>query len=439
MAGPSKAAPKRSAGAPKRSPSAAPLSKRAASSGSQPSGDGTRRTDGGRIGLDRRAAWFSAALILFVVFTSLELFSQHPRNDAFETLQPRDPRWWFTSLELNATRRLPRVEGDLNAIGVAPETRQVWMVGEGGLVLHSPDGGETWERQALAPSGKGSAAAPAAARLAPGAGAAQDRTLATNPLDAVATFAFLAAPPEGSPLGKRGSENGPIQQQAPQAQAPPTGTVASGSPAGPLSPEQQGGAQQGLEQQTAPPKAAPATAGGAAGASAASTKPKAGAKAAPSPPVKTPKAGPRTGKTAKPAAPAGPSRAPVSAAQPAAGPVGVTGALDLGAEDVENTAKANLYAGRRRHLGWIRGQQPRQCCLRSCPSGSGLPEVHLLRQAARCLSAARQDAHLPRDLGRVRRCHLEGSQGVRGRSGQSPRTHRRALARQRPQGLDRLP
>ena len=263
---PSKAAPKRSAGAPKRGLSTPPSSKRAASSGSQPSGGGGGWTDGGRIRLNSRAACFSVALTLAGVFTFLAIFSQHPRTDAFAKLEPRDPRWWVTPLELNATRRLPRVEGDLNAVSGAPGTRQVWMVGEGGLVLHSPDGGETWERQELAAPGKGSAAAPAAARLVPAVDAAETRTLSANPLDTVATLAFLAPrlnpPPQPNNSAR---EKLPIQQQPPQAQAPATGTGAT---------------------------------------------PKAGATAAPPQAGKASKAAPGTGKKARPAAPAVPSRHP---------------------------------------------------------------------------------------------------------------------------------
>jgi photosystem II stability/assembly factor-like uncharacterized protein len=341
---------KRSAGAPKRGPSSSP-SRSTGSSGSHASGGGAARTDGGGTGLDRRAAWLSAALVLAVIFTSLEIFSQHPRTDAFASLKPKDLRWWFTPVELNATRRLPLVEGDLNAIAVAPGTRQVWMVGEGGLVLHSPDGGGTWERQDLAPSGRGSAAAPAAARLAPAADATQVPTLSANPLDAVAALAFLAAPPEGS----AGQEKAPRPPPQAQAQAPATGTDASGggAPAGVGS----SGSKPGFEQQTTPSSAAPAAGGATAGAPAASARPKPGVQAAPLLTGQASKAAPGTGKTARPAAPASPPRTPVTAATSAAGTVRVSGTLDEAIADVEDITKANLYAVQFLDAahGWIAG------------------------------------------------------------------------------------
>src|SRR5262245_57880937 len=53
---------------------------------------------------------------------------------------------WATSpLEWNAFQRLPVVTGDVN--GAFAVGQHVWVVGAAGLILHSPDGGRTWESQ----------------------------------------------------------------------------------------------------------------------------------------------------------------------------------------------------------------------------------------------------------------------------------------------------
>src|ERR1051325_1210971 len=53
---------------------------------------------------------------------------------------------WLTSpLEWNAFQRLPVVTGDVD--GTFAVGQKVWVVGASGLILHSADGGRTWERQ----------------------------------------------------------------------------------------------------------------------------------------------------------------------------------------------------------------------------------------------------------------------------------------------------
>jgi len=76
---------------------------------------------------------------------------QGPRPQAFE-----DPAvltstaWWAYPVEWNAPERLPRVNGDLWDVTVQPGTGRVWVVGGGGLVLHSDDDGATWTQDTLA-------------------------------------------------------------------------------------------------------------------------------------------------------------------------------------------------------------------------------------------------------------------------------------------------
>ena len=54
--------------------------------------------------------------------------------------------WWAYPLERNAFKRVV-VRGDLNAVQALPDGSQLWVVGSGGLILHSADGGATWKQR----------------------------------------------------------------------------------------------------------------------------------------------------------------------------------------------------------------------------------------------------------------------------------------------------
>lgn len=87
-----------------------------------------------------------AVLLLFLGVTFIA-FTQPPR---LITSQPpgfleRIVYPW----ETNSFKRLPIVIGNLNDVFVLPNSQLVWVVGDGGLILHSPDGGITWEQQFL--------------------------------------------------------------------------------------------------------------------------------------------------------------------------------------------------------------------------------------------------------------------------------------------------
>ncbi len=96
-----------------------------------------------------RVVWCAAAVALFAVLTFLAAL-QHPWPDAFHSPGAFSWAWWFHPLENNRTLRLPRVVGSLQAVS-APRAGQVWVVGDGGLILHSGDGGGTWKRQHVVP------------------------------------------------------------------------------------------------------------------------------------------------------------------------------------------------------------------------------------------------------------------------------------------------
>lgn len=85
-----------------------------------------------------------AVLLLFLGATWVA-FTQTPR---FNALQPPSlSERLFYPWETNAVKRLPIVIGNLNDVFVLPDTQLVWVVGDGGLILHSKDGGMSWVQQ----------------------------------------------------------------------------------------------------------------------------------------------------------------------------------------------------------------------------------------------------------------------------------------------------
>lgn len=75
---------------------------------------------------------------------------QAPRPAALASpaaFAPGDPDWWRHPLESNPTLRLPAIQGNLRGVHALADGQRVWVVGEGGLILHSADGGATWRQQ----------------------------------------------------------------------------------------------------------------------------------------------------------------------------------------------------------------------------------------------------------------------------------------------------
>ncbi|MDF3012002.1 MAG: hypothetical protein K0Q78_206 [Cellvibrio sp.] len=83
-------------------------------------------------------------LLLFLMATVVA-FTQLPRFNALQP--PTFAERLFYPWETHAFRRLPIIIGDLNDVFVLPDSQLVWVVGNGGLILHSKDGGITWVQQ----------------------------------------------------------------------------------------------------------------------------------------------------------------------------------------------------------------------------------------------------------------------------------------------------
>lgn len=89
---------------------------------------------------------------------------QPPHPDLLRQVGPWDmakPDWWLYPREANAFKRRV-IQGDLHAITTLPGSAHLWVAGQGGLILHSDDGGAHWEQQypatAAAPPGKAASA-----------------------------------------------------------------------------------------------------------------------------------------------------------------------------------------------------------------------------------------------------------------------------------------
>lgn len=99
--------------------------------------------------------WFSrerliCVAVAFLLFLGLTLAArvQRPRSDPYAAVRFPDWNWWTFPVERNAFSRTPDIVGTLHQITGEYNTKQYWAVGRGGLIVHSADDGETWERQA---------------------------------------------------------------------------------------------------------------------------------------------------------------------------------------------------------------------------------------------------------------------------------------------------
>ena len=94
--------------------------------------------------------WALLALVFLLLLGSTWFAArQAPHPDMFRPVGNWDVGsldWWRYPLERNAFRR-QIVRGDLGAVYLLPGTQTLWAVGSGGLVLRSDDGGQTWAQQ----------------------------------------------------------------------------------------------------------------------------------------------------------------------------------------------------------------------------------------------------------------------------------------------------
>jgi len=93
----------------------------------------------------RRARVRTAFVILAV--SSMIAFFQSPRPLTDPVEDPSVLNWLAYPLELNPLMKAHHISVDLNGIFHLSGTGHVWIVGNGGLILHSMDNGKTWGRE----------------------------------------------------------------------------------------------------------------------------------------------------------------------------------------------------------------------------------------------------------------------------------------------------
>jgi hypothetical protein len=97
--------------------------------------------------LPRRVHWFVTAAI--AVISSGIAVLQDPRPDPFTSPALLTVDWWKYPRERNAFKRVHALTAKLNDVHAVRGTEQVWAVGNGGLLIHSQDGGRTWRQDSI--------------------------------------------------------------------------------------------------------------------------------------------------------------------------------------------------------------------------------------------------------------------------------------------------
>ena len=99
-----------------------------------------------------RLTYLVAAAILFVFFTLIALV-QSPQPGPRPTAGVFDSAFWLYPIVINDIKLLPEIvingastSPNLNAVWASADGNNVWLAGDSGVLLHSADGGRTWER-----------------------------------------------------------------------------------------------------------------------------------------------------------------------------------------------------------------------------------------------------------------------------------------------------
>jgi len=92
----------------------------------------------------RKGLWYGGLIALFVAFSYLA-FSQKSRLNPYADVSLFERV--FYPIERNGFARLPLITGKINAVYAIPNTTVIWLVGDGGLILHSADNGHTWQQK----------------------------------------------------------------------------------------------------------------------------------------------------------------------------------------------------------------------------------------------------------------------------------------------------
>ena len=88
--------------------------------------------------------WIATALVIAIAATFLA-YNQRPYPYPLQERSWSD--WFLYPTEKNAFARLQYIPANLNDVFALPGTNKVWAVGDNGMIVHSDDGGLTWEQQ----------------------------------------------------------------------------------------------------------------------------------------------------------------------------------------------------------------------------------------------------------------------------------------------------
>ncbi len=149
------------------------------------------------------------SLVLLLALSSWFAATQPPHPDMFRPIGNWDVTeadWWLHPLERNAFRRTV-IGGNLNDVFALPDSKRVWAVGDGGLIVHSDDGGRTWRQQRprVEPDPAGARAGAASLLPISSAHAADAKSAAQQPM-------------QQQPMQQQPMQQQPMQQQQVQQQ-----------------------------------------------------------------------------------------------------------------------------------------------------------------------------------------------------------------------------
>ena len=89
------------------------------------------------------------ALLLVVLATATTTYfaeTQTPRPNPLTPIGGFSD-WFINPIEQNAFKRLPVITNDLIGVFALPDSDLIWAVGVDGMIIHSTDGGNSWEHQ----------------------------------------------------------------------------------------------------------------------------------------------------------------------------------------------------------------------------------------------------------------------------------------------------
>jgi len=112
-----------------------------------------------------RRSWRRAVAIAGIAALLLETIvalMQAPRTEPLRDPGVSTLDWWRYPIERNAIQRMPRARGPLSVVQITRDggTDQVWFAGAGGLIIHSRDGGRTWDSTTVSAVPQHASAAP---------------------------------------------------------------------------------------------------------------------------------------------------------------------------------------------------------------------------------------------------------------------------------------